>query len=147
MRSWPGKNHESFPFQTVAQIDRGRSVLLAFADIRRMLQNRNLGRVSIIFCTPELCKSPSAFSSVREQLVAGAWNMEIQICKVNIGNQLAWILGWKSNHFHWRLLLLVDQVFTTVWRTLQVGVQFCNMVANYSVKKLDFKIESAACCY
>ena len=89
MRSWPGKNHESFPFQTDAQIDRGRSVLLAFADIRRMLQNRNLGRVSIIFCTPELCKSPSAFSSVREQLVAGAWNMEIQICKVNIGNQLA----------------------------------------------------------
>ena len=89
MRSWPGKNHESFPFQTVAQIDRGRSVLLAFADIRRMLQNLNLGRVSIIFCTPELCKSPSAFSSVREQLVAGAWNMEIQICKVNIGNQLA----------------------------------------------------------
>ena len=147
MRSWPGKNHESFPFQTVAQIDRGRSVLLAFADIRRMLQNRNLGRVSIIFCTPELCKSPPAFSSVREQLVAGAWNMEIQICKVNIGNQLAWILGWKSNHFHWRLLLLDVQELTTVRRTLQVGRHLCNFVADSISQKQYFKIDSWACCF
>ena len=114
---------------------------------RRMLQILNLGRVSIIFCTPELCKSPPAFSSVREQLVAGAWNMEIQICKVNIGNQLAWILGWKSNHFHWRLLLLDVQELTTVRWTLQVGGHLCNFVADSISQKQYFKIDSWACCF